>query len=108
MGQYRVITLPACRISTYQPQPLICTPPSRSQPQLEPSGAVAPQRTVVTTPAEAAWIGVPLPTPRSTPWWLGRSAVRNPETTPPLTGATQPEAEISPGLVQRRSFWSPT
>src|SRR5262249_60555268 len=66
MWQYRVITLPACRMSTYQPQPCTAADPSTSQLQKLPSGAEALHLAVTTTPADAAWITVPFGTPRST------------------------------------------
>jgi hypothetical protein len=53
-------------------------------------GGITLQRTTVTMPDEAAWIGVPRAAPRSTPSWLGRLAVRKPDTTGASTGATQP------------------
>src|SRR6266487_1541015 len=74
-------------MSTYQPQPGVCGEPSRSQPWL---AGTTLHRTVVTTPEEAAWIGVPRAAPRSTPSWPGRLAVRKPDTTRARTGATQP------------------
>src|SRR6266545_1675049 len=58
------MTPPAWVMSTYHPQPAICREPSRSQPC---SGSEMLQRTTVTTPDEAAWIGVPRGAPRSTP-----------------------------------------
>jgi hypothetical protein len=48
------------------------------------------QRTTVTVPEEAAWIGVPRGAPRSTPSWPGRAGVRKPDTIGARTGATQP------------------
>src|SRR6266508_1269791 len=74
-------------MSTYQPQPGVCGEPSRSQPC---SGGEMLQRTTVTVPEEAAWIGVPRGAPRSTPSWLGRSGMRKPDTIGARTGATQP------------------
>src|SRR6266536_5285652 len=74
-------------MSTYQPQPGVCGEPSRSQPWL---AGTTLHRTVVTTSEEAAWIGVPRAAPRSTPSWVGRSGVRNPDTIGARTGATQP------------------
>src|SRR6266536_1130524 len=74
-------------MSTYQPQPGVCGEPSRSQPWL---AGTTLHRTVVTTPEEAAWIGVPRAAPRSTPSWPGRLALRKPDTTRARTGATQP------------------
>ncbi len=67
MWQYRVITLPACRMSTYQPQPCTADDPSMSQLHGPPLGDEALHLAVMTTPADAAWITVPFGTPRSTP-----------------------------------------
>src|SRR4051794_7314652 len=78
---------PGGSTSTYQPQPGGWGEPSRSQPC---STSVMLQRTTVTTPADAAWIGVPRAAPRSTPSWVGRSGVRKPDTIGARTGATQP------------------
>src|SRR3954452_2339810 len=99
MWQYRVITLPACRISTYQPQPCTADEPSMSQLHGPPFGDFALHLAVMTTPADAACTTVPLGTARSTPLWLGRSAVRKPETISARTGTVQPDAEISPGFT---------
>src|SRR5262249_25070812 len=95
-------------MSTYQPQPLMLGEPSRSQPQSEPSGATALQRTLITDPAAAACTAVPLAAAMSTPWCVGRAAVREPEMIRPFTGAGQPDAEISPAATQRRSVSAPT
>src|SRR3712207_1749083 len=104
MWQYRVIMLLACRMSTYQPQPGIDGEPSRSQLQFE--GTL--HFTVMTVPDVAAWMGVTFATIRSTPLWLGRSNVRNPEPTLAITGTVQPAAGSSPAKVQRRSVAGPT
>src|SRR5947207_993126 len=88
-------------MSTYQPQPPIWAEPSWSQPALPPSGATALQATTVTVPAEAAWIGVPLGAAMSTPLWLGRSAVRNPDTIGPWTGGVQPSGPMLPTQAPR-------
>src|SRR5215813_4495017 len=91
--QYRVMTLLACRMSTYQPQPKTARLPSRSQLYGAPL-RLASQVATSTIPAAAAWIGVPLGTPMSTPLWFGRSAVRKPDVIGPTTGTVQPEAAI--------------
>ena len=65
--QYRVITLPACRMSTYQPQPCTAGDPSTSQLHGPPPGDEALHLAVMTTPADAACTTVPFGTPRSTP-----------------------------------------
>src|SRR6266511_2986272 len=75
--------LPSCSMSTYQPHPGVCGDPSTSQPC--EAGSML-QRTTVTVPAAAAWIGVPREAPRSTPLWVGRSGVRNPDTIGAFTG----------------------
>src|SRR5213079_2815246 len=80
---------PPCWISTYQPQPLTVGEPSRSQPWSLPSGAMAWQVTTVTVPAEAATTVVPGGAAMSSPWWLGRCGVRNPDTIGPWTGWVQ-------------------
>src|SRR6266508_4737398 len=55
MWQYLVVTLPACAMSTYQPQPGVCGEPSMSQPWL--CGTTL-HRTMVTVPAAAALMRV--------------------------------------------------
>src|SRR4029453_7810292 len=101
---YRVTMLAACMMSTYQPQPAMAALPSRSQ--LHP--ALTLQVAVRTPPDAAARIGVPFGTARSTPLWVGRPAVRNPETISAATGTVQPDAAISPANAQRSDVSEPT
>ena len=92
---------PACRMSTNQPQPPLPGQPSHV--------AVAPAGVVGVAAGHqhpAGGRGVDrrcrLAAPMSTPLWLGRSAVRKPEPTPPAIGAVQPEAAIWPARPRRR------
>src|SRR5574342_62627 len=78
---------PAWRMSTDHPHPTVWGEPARSQVPLEAS-----HRTFTTKPAEAARIGVPREAPRSTPLWLGRCDVRQPDQTGASTGRTHPPA----------------
>src|SRR5262249_29633265 len=96
------MTLSAWVISTYQPQPRIDGEPSRSQPHHAPEVVNAWHRTSVTMPPAAARIGVPRAAMRSTPSWVGRDGVRNPDPIAAVTGATQPDAAIWPGCAQVR------
>src|ERR1043165_4775697 len=86
MWQYRVTTPAACVTSTYQPQPMTDGEPSTSH-EYEAPPRDALHSTCETTPAAAERIVVPFGDPRSTPSWVGRSAVRKPETMPSGTGA---------------------
>src|SRR5512139_3567231 len=87
-------------MSTYHPQPVTKSPPSRSQLNgVDPMWAL--HVATITTPAVAACTWVPFGTPMSTPLWVGRADVRNPDVTLPRTGTVQPEAVISPSKVQR-------
>src|SRR5437762_2690322 len=69
-------------MSTYQPQPAVSMPPSRSQNPVAGS-----QRATSTVPAAAACTTVPRGAARSTPLWFGRCRVRKPELTGARTGA---------------------
>jgi hypothetical protein len=82
----------------YQPQPGTEGAPSALQDR---TAAVAgSQRALMTVPALAARMAVCLGTAMSTPLWVGRSAVRNPDTIGPLAGVTQPEAVTWPVCAQ--------
>src|SRR5690606_13971831 len=100
MWQYRVMTWPACRMSTYQPQPATAGLPSTSQLYAWPNRR-ALQVATSTTPEAAARIGVPCGTAMSTPLWAGRAGGRNGDTTDPASGRVQPDAAISPSATQR-------
>src|SRR5699024_10305295 len=88
---------PACRILTYQPHPAICGDPSTSHEYGLPSGPNALHSAVITVPLDAATTGVPLGTPMSTPWCVGRSGVLKPDQIGPSTGTIHPAADSSPG-----------
>src|SRR5262245_5639203 len=91
MWQYRVTTLPAWRISTYQPQPRTSGPPSTSH-----EGPDVLHTTVMTVPSAVALIGVLRACMMSMPSWSGREAVRKPLLPRPGTGATHVPMATAP------------
>src|SRR6185369_3277318 len=96
------MTLSACRISTHHPHPTTCSDPSRSQPYQAPEARCALHSATITMPEAAARIGVPRAAARSTPLWVGRSGVRQPELIRATAGTVQPDAAISVPVAQCR------